>query len=213
MNGTNREGAIFFAYSGIICSKPWIMTLNLSLFSKTNIIYVIKIRYYNIMTKKIKNDNILDVFSNLFNYLNNHIMALNNSKIFAGLMIVTLNISSKFVTFKLSKSMESYLKYTFSRDLLLFTIAWIGTRDIYIAVIITIIFLIFLNFLFNEDSMFCCLPKNFTDYHLSLLDKKDQVSDEDIRKAKEVLEKASKMKKMEENNDISNSSTTNFYTF
>lgn len=144
------------------------------------------------MSKKVKNNNITDVFSNLFNYLNNNVMALNNSKIFAGLMIVALNISSKFVTFKLSKTMESYLKYTFSRDLLLFTIAWIGTRDIYISLIITLVFLIILDFLLNEDSVFCCLPKNFTDYHLSLLDKEDKVTEEEITKAKEVLEKAKK---------------------
>jgi hypothetical protein len=39
---------------------------------------------------------------------------------------------------------------------------------------------------FNEDSPFCCLSESFTNYHLEL----DKVSDEDIKKAKEVLEKA-----------------------
>lgn len=153
------------------------------------------------MSKKIKNNNIVDAFTNLFNYLHNNILALNNSKIFAGLMIVTLNISSKFVTFKLSKSMESYLKYTFSRDLLLFTIAWIGTRDIYISFIITLVFLIILDFLLNEDSIFCCLPKHFTDYHISLLDKQEIVTDEEIQKAKDVLEKAKIQKKTNDSYD------------
>lgn len=160
------------------------------------------------MPKKPKSNNIMDVLNSVFQYLNNNIMVLNNSKIFAGLMIVTLNISSKFVTFKLSKSLESYLKYTFSRDLLLFTIAWIGTRDIYTALVITIIFLIVLDFLLNEKSIFCCLPKNFTDYHLSLLDKQDTVTDEDIKHAKDVLEKAKTQKKINETGEIS--SITNY---
>jgi hypothetical protein len=47
-----------------------------------------------------------------------------------------------------------------------------------------------MEYLFNEESPFCCLPEEFTDYHVSLLDEK--VSEEDIRKAKEVLEKAEK---------------------
>jgi len=64
--------------------------------------------------------------------------------------------------------MEAYLKYTFSRQILIFTIAWMGTRDIYIALIISLIFMIFMDFLFNEESMFCCLPSEFTDYHVQL---------------------------------------------
>ena len=126
----------------------------------------------------------------LFSYLHSSVTSLNNSKLFAGLMIIILNIASKFVTFKLSKSMESYLKFTFSKQVLVFAMAWMGTRDIYIALFMTVLFTIFMEYLFNEESPFCCLPEEFTDYHVSLLDEK--VSDEDIRKAKEVLEKAEK---------------------
>ena len=93
---------------------------------------------------------------------------MNNSKLFAGLMIIILNVSSKFVTIKLSKSMEAYLKYTFSRNILIFAIAWMGTRDIYIALGITVLFIVFMDYLLNEDSPYCCLPHDFTDYHLNL---------------------------------------------
>ena len=65
---------------------------------------------------------------NIFSYLNNQVNVLNNSKIFAGLMIIILNITSRFVNIKLSKSMESYLKHTFSKQILVFAIAWMGTR-------------------------------------------------------------------------------------
>lgn len=79
-----------------------------------------------------------------------------------------------------------YLKHTFSKQLLVFAIAWMGTRDIYIALLITIIFIICMDYIFNEDSMFCCLPESFTNYHLEL----DKVTHDDIKKAKEVLAKA-----------------------
>ena len=39
-----------------------------------------------------------------FSYIHNQVQALNTSKVFAGLIVVTLNIASKFVTIKLSKS-------------------------------------------------------------------------------------------------------------
>ena len=125
-------------------------------------------------------------FTKAFEYAHKHVQHVNNSKIFAGLMIIILNVASKFVNFKFSKSIEMYLKHTFSKQVLVFAIAWMGTRDIYIALLITVIFIIFMDYIFNEDSTFCCLPESFTNYHIEL----DKVSDDDVKKAKEVLAKA-----------------------
>ena len=136
----------------------------------------------------------LSFLTSLYLYVNDKITAINDSKIFAGLMIITLNIASKFVTIKLSKTMESYLKYTFSRDILVFAITWMGTRDIYIALFITLVFILCMDFLLNEDSMFCLLPEQFTDYHISLATNNEIVSPEEIKKAREVLERAEKQK-------------------
>lgn len=139
--------------------------------------------------KKIKGNFLTQTVS----YMHNQIQLLNSSKIFAGLMIITLNIVSKFANFKLSKTLESYFKYTFSRQILVFAIAWMGTRDIYIALIITFIFVICTEYLFHEDSQFFILPKDFKDYHISLLENEnftERVTEEDIKKAKEVLKRA-----------------------
>jgi hypothetical protein len=137
-----------------------------------------------------------------FSLLHDHIMTLNNSKIFAGLMIIVLNIASKFVTVKLSKTMESYLKHTFSRDMLVFAIAWMGTRDIYTALIIMLVFILCMDYLLNEESSFCCLPENFTDYHVSLLDNNETVTPDQIKQAEEVLAKAKKQKTQEKQQDF-----------
>jgi hypothetical protein len=134
--------------------------------------------------------------------LDEQIKSINDSKIFAGLMIITLNVVSRFVNIKLSKTMESYLKFTLSKQLLVFTIAWMGSRDIYIALIVTACFILFTEYLFNEDSMFCVLSEEFLDYHIAKMDNEmeeaDKVSDEDIQKAKIVLEKAKKQHKDKE---------------
>ena len=102
--------------------------------------------------------------------VHNNITVLNGSKIFAGIMIIVLQISSRFVTIRLSKTMESYLKYTFSKQILIFAIAWMGTRDIYIALIIAIVFSFIMDVLCNEDSKYCMLPNTFKDYHIQLAD-------------------------------------------
>ena len=127
-------------------------------------------------------------FGSMLQYVHNNITSLNQSKVFAGLIIITLNISSKFVSIKLSKSMEAYLKYTFSRDILIFAMAWMGTRDIYVALFMTLLFSLCMNYLFNEESSFCCLPETFTDYHTQMMDS-SPVSEEEASKAKDVLAK------------------------
>jgi len=137
-----------------------------------------------------KKNTLLAQAYNVFHFLNNKITALNSSKIFAGIMIIILNISSKFVTIKMSKSMESYLKYTFSRDILVFAIVWMGTRDIYIALCMTLLFIFCIDFLFNENSMFCCLPENFTNYHTELLESNSKtLTPADIDQLKLIINK------------------------
>jgi len=128
-------------------------------------------------------------FNKIFSSLHDTVQNINGSKIFAGLIVVTLNIASKFVTIKLSKSMESYLKHTFSRDVLIFCIVWMGSREIYIAFFVTLLFILFMDFLFNEDSYYCILPESFKDYHISLLEDPEP-SAEDIKNAENVLERA-----------------------
>ena len=124
-------------------------------------------------------------------YFHNYVKIMNGSKMFAGLVVITLNIASRFVTIKLSKSMESYLKFTFSRDVLVFCIVWMGSRDIYIATIFTLLFTFIMDFLLNEESSYCILPETFTTYHTELLDGTAPTADE-IKNAESVLERVKK---------------------
>ena len=112
---------------------------------------------------------------------------MNQSKIFAGLMIIILNIASKFVIIQLPKTVESYLKFTFSRDVLVFAIAWMGTRDIYIALGIVFIFIFVVDFLCNENSALCILPENFIDSHVEKLDiMNNTITPQDIQNIKNL---------------------------
>ena len=149
------------------------------------------------MTKNENPKKSTNSFMNFFNFLHDNVQAINNSKIFAGLMIITLNIVSKFANFKLSKTLESYFKFTFSRQILIFAIAWMGTRDIYIALFITFVFVVCTEYLFHEESAYFILPTEFKDYHISLLEGEnsvDKVTEEDVKKARDVLEKAKEQK-------------------
>ena len=124
---------------------------------------------------------------------------LNNSKFFAGIVMIMLNIGSKYITIELSKSQEEYLKNSAGRQILIFAISWMGSRDILTALALTAIFTVLTNHLFNEESQFCIIPKKYRKYeHLLDLDKDGDVSQDEIKKANEVLEKARKKEQKRE---------------
>lgn len=130
-------------------------------------------------------------FDDLYQYANNSVKSINESKFIAGIMIVIMNIASRFVTVHISKSMEAYLKYTFSRNVLIFTICWIGSKDTIVAICVTLLFIFFVDYLLNEESILCILPSSFINHHKALSTEQFITKDE-LDKAMDVLEKAEK---------------------
>jgi hypothetical protein len=118
-------------------------------------------------------------------------MYLNNSKFFAGVIMILLNIGSKFITIQFSKSTEEYMKWTVSKQLLVFSMAWMGTRDIYAALGLTAVFTILSDFLFNEESKLCIVPQKYRVLE-KLIDINEDgvVSDVELNQAFAVLERA-----------------------
>jgi hypothetical protein len=138
------------------------------------------------------------IFTPLFNtvsYFNHHVMYLNNSKFFAGVIMILLNIGSKFITIQFSKSTEEYMKWSVSKQLLVFAMAWMGTRDIYTALGLTAVFTILSEYLFNEESSLCIVPYQNRVLH-KLIDTSDDgvVSESELAAAIAVLEKAKREK-------------------
>jgi len=127
--------------------------------------------------------------SSIFDNVHDHVTVLNNSKIFAGIMIVILNVASKFVNFKFGSTTEKYLKYTFSRQILVFAMTWMGTRDIYIATGMTLVFILFFDFLFNEDSSLCILPDQLKEYYQNLDDDENKIDEKQYAQAIVTIEK------------------------
>jgi hypothetical protein len=138
------------------------------------------------------------IFTPLFNginYVNHHVMYLNNSKFFAGIIMILLNIGSKFITIQFSKSTEEYMKWSVSKQLLVFSMAWMGTRDIYTALGLTAIFTILSDYLFNEESSLCMVPHKYRVLH-KLFDTNEDgvVTDQELAAALAVLEKSKREK-------------------
>ena len=122
-----------------------------------------------------------------------NLASLNNSKFFAGLVMIMLNIGSKYITIELSKTQEEYLKNHVARQILIFSISWMGTRDILMSLALTAIFIVMTEFLFNENSKFCVIPLEYRKYKDVLdLNGDGVVTPDEIKKAEELLKNAKK---------------------
>ena len=162
------------------------------------------------MTKKIPVKNVFkpqnihnsNFFMTIFNYIHNHVGYLNNSKFFAGIVMILLNVGSKFISIQFSKSTEEYLKFSLSKQLLVFAMAWMGTRDIYTALGLTAIFVVLSDHLFNEESKFCVVPHSHRVLHkIADADGNGIVTETEINTAIAVLDKAKKEKQMQTQKD------------
>jgi hypothetical protein len=145
------------------------------------------------------------IFTPLFNaisYANHHVMYLNNSKFFAGVVMILLNVGSKFIQIQFSKSSEEYMKYSVSKQLLVFSMAWMGTRDIYTALGLTAVFTILSDYLFNEECSLCIVPHKYRVLH-KLIDTNDDgiVTETELSAAVAVLEKAKREKQRKAQKD------------
>ena len=144
-----------------------------------------------------------NIFIRFFDYVNDHVMYLNNSKFFAGVVMILLNVGSKFISIQFSKSTEEYMKFSLSKQLLVFAMAWMGTRDIYAALGLTAVFTILSDHLFNEDSAMCVVPHKYRVLD-KLIDTNDDnvISESELNAAIIVLEKAKKDKQRNYQKDV-----------
>jgi hypothetical protein len=135
----------------------------------------------------------------MFGIINNSINSLNSSTFFAGIMMICLNIGSRYIQLNLDESTESYIKYALTKEILVFTISWMATRNIYMSLGLTAVFIVLADFIFNEKSRYCLLPKKFIRSRRmnELVDNKI-LSEKEINDALEVLEKA-KVQKFKQN--------------
>lgn len=89
------------------------------------------------------------------------IYRLNNSLFFAGVVMVMLNIGSRYIELKLDPSTENFLKTALSKELLVFSVCWMGTRDLIIALVLTAVFVVLADYGLNANSKCCIMPEKY----------------------------------------------------
>ena len=67
--------------------------------------------------------------------IHNVLRPINESKLLVGIMMIFLNVGSKYIDLGLSKTQEQVLREGLAREMLIFAISFMGTRDIPTALI------------------------------------------------------------------------------
>jgi hypothetical protein len=136
-----------------------------------------------------------DLYKNYKNFLKKHkfdsfMRDLGTNKLLIGIFMIFMNIGSRYIELKLTKGQEMILK-NIAREVLIFTIAFIHTKDLIISFIITGIFIILANFVFNEKSKYSILPEKYKKLAEIIDTNNDNViSENEINKAYDTLKKA-----------------------
>ena len=123
--------------------------------------------------------------------INDIVSSLNANKYLYGICMILLNVGAKYLEIDLQMGHKKVLSSKLIRRLIIFTVAFVGTRDVIASLIITASFVIIVLNLFNTKSQFCVLPKSFRELDL---DNDGEISPEEIAKAYNTLKKAGKIK-------------------
>lgn len=116
---------------------------------------------------------------------------INFNKYLLGIAMIILNLFSKYVELKLTKTQEAFIKSKITREILIFTILFTATQDLVISILMTAAFYILSNTIFNEESKLCVIPKKYRDIEKLIDSNNDKkITNEEIEKAKQILAKA-----------------------
>jgi hypothetical protein len=85
-------------------------------------------------------------------------MGLSSNKYILGLMILLINLGARYIGNELNDFSHKVLNHKFARRFLIFLVIWMGSRDLLVAFVITVGFIILSNTLLNEHSSYCILP-------------------------------------------------------
>lgn len=82
-------------------------------------------------------------------------MALDSSPLFAALLVVILNLGGRYLAMDISKSQEAVLVHPITRRIVLFAVLFLATRNVLIALVLTVLIsIVFFNLLNEESPMY-----------------------------------------------------------
>ena len=105
---------------------------------------------------------------------------LNNSKFIWGITMLLLNVGSRYVVADLGKFHEAVLSNEYFKKIIIFSMFFVATRDILTAFLLTVLYILLIDGIFNEKRKYCIVPTKY---------KTITVSEKQYLEAKRLVEK------------------------
>jgi len=111
----------------------------------------------------------------------------NSNPYFIGIMMLILNLGGRFISLEITKKQEQFLQLPWVRRILIFTVLFVATRNIWVAFWTTVAVVLLLGYLFNENSALCIFGQGGKDGSTcAQIEKTDMTPEE-----KEILQRLS----------------------
>lgn len=85
--------------------------------------------------------------------------SFNSNLYFVGIMMLILNLGGRFIAMEITKEQEGFFQHPWVRRFLIFVVLFVATRNLMISFWLTIIVVLTLGYLFNENSALCIIGK------------------------------------------------------
>lgn len=95
--------------------------------------------------------------------LTNTVTMLHSSPYVAGIIMLFLNAGTSFLMQDISPVVHSVFRHVWARRLVFFAIFFTATRNVYISVLLTLVFVLVIDFALNPQSRFYLVPRSLTD--------------------------------------------------
>ena len=122
------------------------------------------------------------------------IAGIGANKIFVGCAMLLMNLGSRFVVMDITKNHEKILSNSLVKKVIVFCMFFIATRDIMTSIIMTFGFVVIMNGLLNEKSIFNIMPSsmrvsNGSDSASSVFEENKAVTPKEYQDAITLVEK------------------------
>ena len=113
----------------------------------------------------------------------------NTNPYFIGIMMLVLNLGGRFIGLEVTKKQEQFLQHPWVRRVLIFIVLFVSTRSIWVAFWTTVIVVLLLGYLFNEESALCIFGEGGSSG--STCSSKENKADDMTPEEKEILHRLS----------------------
>jgi hypothetical protein len=112
-----------------------------------------------------------------------YLAILNSNKVLWGVTMLLLNFGARYVVADLGKTHEAFLSHSITKKIIIMSLFFVATRDIVMSFVLTFAYIIVIDGFMHEKRKFSLVPKRMNETF------QQQVSQEDYKKAKTIIEK------------------------